>query len=187
MESRFLSFVTTALVAVSLNAFADSVQEKVTAAGKQYGTSTSQAIGFHGAVPTGQRSAAAQTVLTDSTGGSTSNVTLADGLTATAPAALTATAPAAATVGSDIAAFTDPPSAGEMAALRTFVNALKADNADLRTKLAAAVVDLAALRTPLAAAVTDDSTQNDNDAKIAKLLNELQAALVAKGFIKGSN
>jgi len=31
------------------------------------------------------------------------------------------------TVGSDIAAFTDPPSAAEMALLRTFVNALKAD------------------------------------------------------------
>lgn len=34
---------------------------------------------------------------------------------------------AALTVGSDIAAFTDPPSAAEMALLRTFVNALKAD------------------------------------------------------------
>lgn len=37
-----------------------------------------------------------------------------------------------ATVGSDIAAFTDPPSAAEMALLRTFVNALKADNVALR-------------------------------------------------------
>jgi len=35
-------------------------------------------------------------------------------------------------VGSDIAAFTDPPSAAEMALLRTFVNALKADNVALR-------------------------------------------------------
>jgi len=31
------------------------------------------------------------------------------------------------TVGADIGAFTDPPSAAEMALLRTFVNALKAD------------------------------------------------------------
>lgn len=38
----------------------------------------------------------------------------------------------AATVGTDIAAFTDPPSAAEMALLRTFVNALKADVAALR-------------------------------------------------------
>lgn len=38
---------------------------------------------------------------------------------------------AALTVGADIAAFTDPPSAAEMATLRTFVNALKADHADL--------------------------------------------------------
>jgi hypothetical protein len=34
---------------------------------------------------------------------------------------------AALTVGTDIGAFTDPPSAAEMALLRTFVNALKAD------------------------------------------------------------
>jgi hypothetical protein len=37
-----------------------------------------------------------------------------------------------AAVGTDIAAFTDPPSSAEMALLRTFVNALKADNAALR-------------------------------------------------------
>ena len=34
---------------------------------------------------------------------------------------------AAVTVGSALGAFTDPPSAAEMAALRTFVNALRAD------------------------------------------------------------
>ena len=43
----------------------------------------------------------------------------------------------AATVGADIGAFTDPPTALQMAALRTFVNALKADNADLRAKYSA--------------------------------------------------
>jgi hypothetical protein len=36
------------------------------------------------------------------------------------------------TVGSDIAAFTDPPSAAEMALLRTFVNALKVDVTAIR-------------------------------------------------------
>ena len=36
-----------------------------------------------------------------------------------------------ATVGTNIAEFTDPPSAAEMATLRTFVNALKTDNAAL--------------------------------------------------------
>lgn len=41
----------------------------------------------------------------------------------------------AATVGSNIAAFTDPPSAAEMALLRTFVNALKADAAADRVKI----------------------------------------------------
>ena len=43
-------------------------------------------------------------------------------------AALKPSAPAV-TVGSDIGAFTDPPSAAEMALLRTFVNALKTDAA----------------------------------------------------------
>lgn len=40
-----------------------------------------------------------------------------------------------ATVGSALGAFTDPPSAGEMAALRTFVNALRTDMAALETIL----------------------------------------------------
>lgn len=44
----------------------------------------------------------------------------------------------AATVGADIAAFTNPPTAPEMALLRTFVNALKADLAAVRTALIAA-------------------------------------------------
>lgn len=39
------------------------------------------------------------------------------------------------TVGSAIGAFTDPPSAGEMAALRTFVNALKTDAAAVKAVL----------------------------------------------------
>ena len=47
-----------------------------------------------------------------------------------------------ATVSTDIAAFTDPPSAAEMALLRTFVNALKADAADLRQGLTAVIDDL---------------------------------------------
>ena len=41
----------------------------------------------------------------------------------------------AATVGADIAAFTSPPADAEMALLRTFVNALKADVAALRTAI----------------------------------------------------
>lgn len=50
----------------------------------------------------------------------------------------------AATVGADIAAFTDPPSAAEMAALRTFVNALKVDAASLRVQLNLALARLRA-------------------------------------------
>lgn len=184
------------------------------------GETATALVGFHGATPSARVSSANQTALTDSTGGSVSNATLADGLTATAPAALTATAPAAATAAAltgtltgttdgalaDIAAIalstTDMYSDAavnsavntaitsanlQLKELQAQVNALVADNADLRTKLAAAVVDLAALRSVLAAAVTDDSTQNDNDAKLAELVNALRAVLVTKGLAKGSS
>lgn len=187
--------------------------------GMYLNTATDQPLSLYGVEPIVQRSGANQTALTDSTGGSVSNATLADGLTATAPAALTATAPAAATAAAltgTLTGITDGALADvadialstldtysdaavnsavnaailatnlQLKELQTQVNALVADNADLRTKLAASVVDLAALRTPLAAAVTDDSTQNDNDAKLAELVNELRAALVALGAIAGS-
>lgn len=64
------------------------------------------------------------------------------GAALSAPVAVTIgadlSAPPAATVGVDIPAFTDPPSAAEMTALRTFVNALKADVATLRGEVATA-------------------------------------------------
>lgn len=48
----------------------------------------------------------------------------------------------AVTVGSALGAFTDPPSAAEMAALRTFVNALKTDAAADRAKINALLAQL---------------------------------------------
>ena len=50
------------------------------------------------------------------------------------------------TVGTAIGAFTDPPSAAEMALLRTFVNALKTDNAAALVSLAALAVDVLELK-----------------------------------------
>jgi hypothetical protein len=50
------------------------------------------------------------------------------------------------TVGSAIAAFTDPPSAAEMSTLRTFVNALKTDDASLVTQLVALAADVLAIK-----------------------------------------
>jgi hypothetical protein len=70
-------------------------------------------------------------------GGSSGSPSLAEALRDVADdlAALKPAAPTAVTVGADIAAFTDPPSAAEMALLRTFVNALKADAAAVRAVL----------------------------------------------------
>lgn len=69
----------------------------------QIGNATSDLVAFHGATPTDQCAAYTQTYATATR--TQSNLT----------------------VGADLGAFTDPPSAAEMAALRTFVNALKAD------------------------------------------------------------
>jgi hypothetical protein len=49
------------------------------------------------------------------------------------------------TVGADLGAFTDPPSAAEMAALRTFVNALKADLTDVKQITNSIIDDLQTL------------------------------------------
>ena len=59
------------------------------------------------------------------------------------------------TVGSAIAAFTDPPSAAEMATLRTFVNALKTDDASLVTQLTALAADVLALKKVITQIVDD--------------------------------
>ena len=67
-------------------------------------------------------------------------------------AGITAGAPAV-TVGTALGAFSDPPSAGEMADLRTFVNALKTDNAATLVELAKAVSDLTALIAKVTAAL----------------------------------
>lgn len=135
--------------------------------GAQICTAADQMLGFHGAAPTAQRSGANQTALTDSTGGSVSNATLADGLTVTAPAAITEyTAHASGSTPVTSAAATD---------LDTTAAAL-----------ATAVSELTALRAKVNTLVSDVSTQNDNDAKQAELINELRAALVAKGLIAGS-
>lgn len=100
---------------------------------------------------------------------------VADDLAALKPSALAAAtigadiaAFTAATVGDNIAAFTDPPSAAEMALLRTFVNALKADHAatllelaTLRTFVNALKADVADIRTKFAAkaAITIGTTK----------------------------
>lgn len=77
-----------------------------------------------------------------------------DALTAAAPAAVTAATPST-TVGSALGAFTDPPSAAEMAALRTFVNALKTDDAAIKAELVKLVTDITAARAEVVKLVAD--------------------------------
>lgn len=117
-----------ALVAVSASlAFAESPQDKQTAAGRQIGTSATQKIAFHGATPVVLRTSANQAAVTATVG--IAVVTTAP--TQTTPYGYTTSAQAAAVV--------------------TNVNALRADVLALTT-----------------------------------LCNELRAALVEKGLIKGS-
>ncbi len=63
--------IVTPLVVASLQ------HERETASGITYGIDAADKVGFHGAAPTAQRSGAAQTALTDSTGGSTAPAMLA--------------------------------------------------------------------------------------------------------------
>lgn len=107
---------------------------------------------------------AAITVLTDSTGAGANDNTLADGLTATSPAAITAyTAHAAGAVPvtSNAATDLDTTAAG----------------------LATAVSELTALRATVDTVVTDLTTSNQNVSDLAAKVNAILAALVAAGVI----
>lgn len=143
-----------ALLVCGFAAFGQSTDIRQTVAGTVIGRATDKAVSFHGAAPVVQRSGAAQTALTDSTGGSTANATLS---AVTAPSALTDNSGGSAST--TLASISDT-------ATKNAVASLAARQAEDR----AAIVAL-----------------TDAVAKEAKLINELRAALVEKGLIKGSN
>lgn len=216
------------LLAIALMAGYVIADEAVTRGsdGLHIASNITDRIGLYGVTPVAQRSGANQTALTDNTGGSVANATLADGLTvtaltdssggATANGTIEAvTAPSAVTdstggtPGTTLAAITEAGTAGSaditptkdaIAKLAVLGNAnaaavilLKDDIASLAARQAenrAATIALTdavkELSTKLNLLITDDSTQNDNDAKLAELVNELRAALVALGPIAGS-
>lgn len=99
------------------------------------------------------------------------------------PAVQTSAAPDALTVGADIAAFTEPPAAAEMALLRTFVNAVKADITELHDELTKAVADVTALRDSLLLAIDDiqDTRGATTLQRLVTLANEMRTNLVASG------
>lgn len=275
-KRRFL-LVAAAVVAIPLCAIA-ATGNYTKGGGFIFGKSITERIGFHGADPTAQRSSANQTALTDSTGGSVSDATLADGFTSTAAFTDNTTGTAGTTLAAGVGvqtvtipltslatglstsaidllttytpgyrfkilafdfvttvagtgasasqtfnleigttnltggvlnvtlASTDTigkVTAGtavtaanvgtaadtisiEMAAGGTVFSAgagyfvIKIQNMDTADAFASIAARANTLR-------TDTSTQNDNDAKVAELVNELRAAAVAKGLIKGSN
>lgn len=93
-----------------------------------------------------------------------------------------------ATVGADIGAFTDPPSAAEMALLRTFVNALKADAATVIARVNQARVDILNLRAALVAVggVTDDNlTVTSNAATLSTPASAVFQVNVTTGTVTG--
>jgi hypothetical protein len=120
-----------------------------------------------GAVAVGAQ-AAVVVALTDSTGDSgTHNDTLADGLTATAPASITnytAHASGAVAVTSNAATDLDTTAA----ALATLEN------------------EVTALRVTVAACVTDLGVQNQNDSDLAQKINELRTAMIDAGVMAAS-
>jgi hypothetical protein len=157
-----------------------------------------------------------QTALTDSTGGSVSNATLADGLTITALtdssggsasdtiAAATNTDTLSGTLTgtlanalADLPTITDTPASADALRDDIVTNVVPVINlnfkeiqAELTTQRALNTVlinAVASLAAKVNTARTDISTQNDNDAKTAELVNALRSALVALNLIKGSS
>ena len=101
-------------------------------------------------------------VLTDSTGDSgTHDDTIADGKTATAPAAITDYAA--------VATMTDP--------------VTKAEGETFSTAMAALEDEVTALRATVADCVTDIGVQNQNDSDLTQKFIELRTALVAAGIL----
>jgi predicted RecA/RadA family phage recombinase len=120
-------------------------------------------VRLNGSAPsTAEGAQGAIVVLTDSTGGSgTHDDTLADGLTATAPAAIT-----------DYTAVTD------------MTNPVtKTEGETMSAALATLESEVTALRATVALCVTDLTTQNQNDSDLAQKVNEIRAALVAAGIL----
>ena len=114
-----------------------------------------------GAPATAEGPQGAIVILTDSTGVSGShNDTLADGLTATAPAAITDYA---------AATMTDP--------------VTKAEGETFSAAMAALEDELTALRATVAACVTDLAVQNQNDSDLAQKIIEIRAVLIAAGIL----
>ncbi len=105
---------------------------------------------------------AAIVILTDSTGGSgTHDDTIADGLTATAPAAIT-----------------------NYAAVVNMTNPVtKTEGEAVSAALAVLENEVTALQVTVAACVTDLGVQNQNDSDLAQKVIEIRAALVAAGII----
>jgi len=147
--------------------------------GFQIGSAATELVGFWGATPVVQPTSANQAALTDSTGGSASNTTLA---AVTAPSAITdSTGGSAGTTLAAITTFTPSvawngssvyPSAADATAIAAAITSEKNSLASLAARQAE---DRAAI-----VALTDAT------AKETKLLNAIRSALVAAGLIKGS-
>jgi predicted RecA/RadA family phage recombinase len=128
--------------------------------------STTGIVRLNGSVPsTAEGEQGAIVALTDNTGGSgTHDDTLADGLTATAPAAIT-----------DYTAVTD------------MTNPVtKTEGETMSAALATLESEVTALRSTVAACVTDITTQNQNASDLAQKINEIRTALIAAGIIASS-
>ena len=155
-----------------------------TTTGTKLGTAVAQKLGFWNATPVIQQASADQTAVTNNTGGSVADAiaavvtaptaiaatltdstgdsgthddVLADGLTATAPAAITNYAA--------VVAMTDP--------------VTKAEGEAVSLALATLEDEVSALRVTVAACVTDLTVQNQNDSDLAQKVMELVTAQAA--------
>lgn len=216
MKKHLFLLTLGATLALSASASAQFTDIKETSAGTIIGRRTDKAIGFHGSAPTAQRSGAAQAAVTDSTGGDTSAATLASTVgvqTVTIP--LTSLATGLSTSAIDLLTTFTPGykfkvlafdfvttvvTGGSLNTTLTSTNTIgkvtagtAVTAANTGTAADTLSIEMAASGTVFTAGAgyfvitIQNMDTADAFAREAALLNELRAALVAKGLIKGGS
>ncbi|MEQ1862634.1 MAG: hypothetical protein ABMA13_22165 [Chthoniobacteraceae bacterium] len=175
-----------------------------------------QSFGIFGVAPvTSQPSGAAQAALTNSTGGSTANATLAaaaltessgaiggtndadlpdltataatltGSLTGTANGSLADVAAAAAATAGSAEPSAAQVDAGIATAVATIVTGVNEQNKEMQAQINALIADNVALRASIREVAAAHNTGNSNTAKTSVLVNALRTVLVNLGLCKG--
>jgi hypothetical protein len=161
---------------------------KQTVAGLQVGDSADDPVGLHGATPTAQRAGAAQAAVTATSTNGVAAAAIPGVLTSTngvagaaIPGALTSTDGTAAAASADLAAL-----AAEAEKIGDDVRAVHAAVLLAQAESEKIGDDVRAVHAAALLAQAESEKIGDDARAAIALVNELRAALVAKGLIKGA-